>query len=69
MGRCYRFPHTKNEATQYYSAMAYVQELDITIQVRSKRHANVLPHAYDDLMREFVRTWKHTRKTQWRVRE
>lgn len=65
--KVYRFPKTKHEATQYYVALEYCDEIKIT--VRSKRQAKVLPDVYNndfELMRKRVRCWKAYRKTQWK---
>ena len=67
MGTYYRFPKTKNEATQYYVVLDYCEFFQIS--VRSKRQAKVLPDLYTNdfnLVRPRTRNWKSQRKTQWR---
>ena len=68
MGSYYRFPKTKNEATQYFGVLDYCEFFDVN--VRSKRQAKVLPDLYNNdfnLVRSRTRCWKSHRKTQWKV--
>ena len=67
MGTYYRFPKTKNEATQSYVVLEYCEFYQMN--VRSKRQAKVLPDLYNNdfnLVRDRPRSWKSHRKTQWR---
>lgn len=60
----YRFPQTKNEMKQYYTAIDV--ENGVMIKVRGKRRAKNLPHLYDDQYRHGSRCWKDHRRVQWR---
>lgn len=66
MSGVYRAVRTTNEKTQYYACTD--NEIMVTVRIRSKRHAKVLPGLYDDLMRYPMRNWKRYRKTQWKIK-
>lgn len=62
----YRHPGTKNEMTQCYAVNC--DEVEIPLNIRTRRQPKSLPTAWDDLARSDrkMRNWKFYRRTQWK---
>ncbi|WP_444942314.1 hypothetical protein ACJJI3_09950 [Microbulbifer sp. ZKSA004] len=62
----FRYPHTKNEMKQFYASG--INEVDVSIKIRGRRHPKCLPNSWDDYYRSNMRlrNWKAYRKQQWK---
>lgn len=62
----FRYPKTINERRQYQNAFDH--DYPEYIKVRGSRRPNRLYYAFDDYLFKVYRSWKHFRKTQWKVK-
>jgi hypothetical protein len=64
--RNFRHPHTTNERRANLKVLGNAEAVNelTPYRIRSKRSANRLPDAYDDMFIRYQRTWKRRRQTQ-----